>query len=154
MEDRKIKELGFVGLLIALFFLVLLGDKVLSKANQKPEPLDSGTIYEMQEIPAHTELPSYHYGYLVYDDAYIISYQKTVDGKLKQDQWYVDKDTYEKYRVGDWFNYIEEQEHCSSDCSWTRIEGRSYNDDALRAALISSSVAASLALSSQSSSGY
>lgn len=49
MEDR-IKELGFVGLLIALFALVLLGDKMLSKASQKPEPLDSGTIYEERQL--------------------------------------------------------------------------------------------------------
>lgn len=61
---------------------------------------------------------------MFYDDAYVISYQKTVDGELKQDQWYVDKETYDKYEVGDEFVYDEE--HCSSYCSWTRVGGSSY----------------------------
>ena len=138
MDDDLICNLLFLCVLIAIWVFVIQ-DAV--KPYKKAEPLDSGTIYEMQEIPAHTEIPVNHNGYLVYDDAYVISYQKTVDGELKQDQWYVDKETYEKYRVGDWFVY--DPAYCSSDCSWTRINGQNYVNYALRAAMISSSMAAS-----------
>ena len=147
-KDDLMGFLLLIGALIAIWFFVIQ-DTV--KSVKKSEPLDSGTIYEMQEIPAHTEIPANHNGYLVYDDAYVIGYQKTVNGELKQDQWYVDKETYEKYRVGDWFIY--DPAYCSSDCSWTRICGEDYSDDALRAPMISSSIAASLH-SYQSSGGY
>lgn len=126
MEDIDVKEiLSVIGML--LLFCLLCAFSYNAKTNQEPKPLDSGTIYEMQEIPAHTEIPANHNGYLVYEDTYIIGYQKTVNGELKQDQWYVDKEIYEKYRVGDWFDYNEEQEHCSSNRSWTRINGNDYD---------------------------
>lgn len=153
MGDRRIRELVLVGLLTALFVLLLLGDKLVSKKFQEPEPLDSGTIYEMQEVPAHTEIPANHNGFLVYDDAYIIRYQKAVDGEPKQEQWYVDKETYEKYKVGDWFDYNEEQEHCHANRAWTRIDGQNENNAAFSAAMAQYSVAAALR-SFQSSGGY
>lgn len=99
-------------------------DDDIPTSENKHVPLDTGVIYEKYEIPAHRETPQNHNGYLFYDDAYVISYQKTVDGELKQDQWYVDKETYDKYEVGDEFVYDEE--HCSSYCSWTRVGGSSY----------------------------
>lgn len=128
MTFNDLKELGR-GILITVALFVVFGlalflaEKLDSNGyeSKKHVPLDSGVIYEKYEIPAHQEIPSNHNGYLQYDDAYVISYQKTVDGELKQDQWYVDKETYEKYEVGDEFVY--DPAYCSSDCSWTRING-------------------------------
>lgn len=128
MTFNDLKELGR-GILITVALFVVFGlalflaEKLDSNGyeSKKHVPLDSGVIYEKYEIPAHQEIPSNHNGYLQYDDAYVISYQKTVDGELMQDQWYVDKETYNKYEVGDEFVYGPA--YCSSDCSWTRING-------------------------------
>lgn len=126
MEDLGIEEV--VAIIAALLLICIFGSfSYNTETNQESKPLDSGTIYEMQEIPAHSEIPANHNGYLVYEDTYIIGYQKTVDGELRQDEFYVDKETYEKYRVGDLFNYNEEQEHCSSNRSWTRINGNDFD---------------------------
>lgn len=131
MGLNDLKELG-MGILMTVVLLVVGGlafflCEILDSDEYegwKQVPLDNGVIYEKYEIPAHQEVPQNHNGYLQYDDTYVISYQKTVDGELKQDQWYVDKETYNKYEVGDEFVY--DPEYCSSDCSWTRING---NDD-------------------------
>ena len=131
MTFNDLKELGR-GILITVALFVVFGlalflaEELDSNGyeSKKHVPLNSGVIYEKYEIPAHQEIPSNHNGYLQYDDAYVISYQKTGDGELKQDQWYVDKESYNKYEVGDEFVY--DPEYCSSDCSWTRING---NDD-------------------------
>ena len=131
MPFNDLKELGR-GILITVALFVVFGlalflaEELDSNGyeSKKHVPLNSGVIYEKYEIPAHQEIPSNHNGFLQYDDAYVISYQKTVDGELKQDQWYVDKETYDKYEVGDEFVYDEE--HCSSYCSWTRVGGSSY----------------------------
>ena len=132
MDFDDLKELGG-GILVIVALFVVLGaaiylamklDDDIPTSENKHVPLDTGVIYEKYEIPAHRETPQNHNGYLFYDDAYVISYQKTVDGELKQDQWYVDKETYDKYEVGDEFVYDEE--HCSSYCSWTRVGGSSY----------------------------
>ena len=128
MTFNDLKELGR-GILITVALFVVFGmalflaEKLDSNGyeSKKHVPLDSGVIYEKYEIPAHQEIPSNHNGYLQYDDAYVISYQKAVDGELMQDQWYVDKETYNKYEVGDEFVY--DPAYCSSDCSWTRING-------------------------------
>lgn len=128
MTFNDLKELGRGILIIVALFVVFglalfLAEKLDSNGyeSKKHVPLDSGVIYEKYEIPAHQEIPSNHNGYLQYDDAYVISYQKTVDSELMQDQWYVDKETYNKYEVGDEFVY--DPAYCSSDCSWTRING-------------------------------
>lgn len=129
MDFDDLKEHGG-GILVIVVLFVVLGaaiflatklDDDMPTSENKHVPLDSGVIYEKYEIPAHQEIPSNHNGYLQYDDAYVISYQKTVDGELMQDQWYVDKETYNKYEVGDEFAYGPA--YCSSDCSWTRING-------------------------------
>lgn len=128
MTFNDLKELGR-GILITVALFVVFGLALFLAEKLDPNgyeskkyiPLDGGVIYEKYEIPAHQEMPSNHNGYLQYDDAYVISYQKTVDGELKQDQWYVDKETYNKYEVGDEFVY--DPAYCSSDCSWTRING-------------------------------
>lgn len=128
MTFNDLKELGR-GILITVAIFVVFGlalflaEKLDSNGyeSKKHVPLDSGVIYEKYEIPAHQEIPSNHNGYLQFDDAYVISYQKTVDGELMQDQWYVDKETYNKYEVGDEFIYGPA--YCSSVCSWTRING-------------------------------
>lgn len=128
MTFNDLKELGRGILIIVALFVVFglalfLAEKLDSNGyeSKKHVPLDSGVIYEKYEIHAHQEIPSNHNGYLQYDDAYVISYQKTVDSELMQDQWYVDKETYNKYEVGDEFVY--DPAYCSSDCSWTRING-------------------------------
>lgn len=107
-SEKGIIEIFLIGIVIILFIILFTAIGIMIK-EEKDYGIKEGQVVDKDYRSAYTTMmscgksliPQYH------PEQYQIKIQKEIDGKIKSIWVTVDRDTYHKINVGDYYNGAE-----------------------------------------------
>lgn len=107
-SEKGIIEIFVIGIVIILFIILFIAIGIMIK-EEKDYGVKEGQVIDKDYHSAYTTMmscgksliPQYH------PEQYQIKIQKEIDGKIKSIWVTVDRDTYHKINVGDYYNGAE-----------------------------------------------
>ena len=107
-SEKGIIKIFVIGIVIILFIIIFTAIGIMIK-EEKDYGVKEGQVVDKDYSPAYTTMmscgksliPQYH------PESYRIQIQKEIDGKIKSIWVTVDRDTYHKINLGDYYNRME-----------------------------------------------
>ena len=107
-SEKGIIEIFVIGIVIILFIIIFTAIGIMIKED-KDYGVKEGQVVDKDYSSAYTKMMSCGKSLITqyHQESYRIQIQKEIDGKIKSIWVTVDRDTYHKINLGDYYNGME-----------------------------------------------